>query len=171
MGRTPSRPHGRLKSSPKHFLMELYSVVCSLTSLVDLSSKKQSSKLEYRIRAHIPRELNMQARNPIQIKNEQHRTYAHILQELNMQAENPMQIRKEQHRTCAHILREFNMHAQWKRQRQGQRPRSPQGKSLTRTGRDKDRKDKYYPEMQAIQRSLRQEPQMDTTNIYIILSS
>ena len=141
MGRTPSRPHGRLKSSPKHFSMELYSVVCSLTSLVDLSSKKQSSKLEYRIRALIPRELNMQARNPIQIKN-------------------------EQHRTCAHILREFNMHAQWKRQRQGQRPRSPQGKSLTRTGRDKDREDKYYPEMQAIQRSLRQEPQMDTTNIY-----
>ena len=41
----------------------------------------------------------MQARNPIQIKNEQHRTCAHILQELNMQAKNPMKIKKEQHRT------------------------------------------------------------------------
>ena len=30
-------------------------------------------------------------------------------------------------------------------------------------------KDKYYQEVQATQRSLRQEPQMDTTDIYIYI--
>ena len=39
----------------------------------------------------------------------QHRIRAHILRELNVQARNPMQVRKEEHRTCAHILWELNM--------------------------------------------------------------
>ena len=86
MDRTPSRLHGRSESSPKHFSIELYYPVSPLASPGDLSLKKKkwSSKLEYRIRTHILQELNMQAQNPIEVREEKHKTCAHILWELNM---------------------------------------------------------------------------------------
>ena len=42
--------------------------------------------IKHRIHAYILEELNMQARNPIQVRKEEHRTYVDILWELNMQA-------------------------------------------------------------------------------------
>ena len=83
MDRTPSRLHGRSESSPKHFSIDLYSPVNPPASAMDLSSKIFK---QVRIRAHILRELNMQAQNPMQIIKE-HRTCAYISRGLNMQAQ------------------------------------------------------------------------------------
>ena len=77
------------------------------------------------IGAHILRELNIQARNPVQIKKVEHRTCSHILQELICRhrsytsqklctyppgikyvGTDPIQVKK-----CAHILQELNMQA------------------------------------------------------------